>query len=117
MKSGRFISGALLAVWLLLSIAPAGFALQNDQCLICNQKSCPMKKMSHPSCHENNKPSLKFESCNCKNNTFLFLFDAVMPDVTFDSHENIALLNRQVLFFQSLIDPQNNTPPPKTIAA
>lgn len=117
MKSGRVIAGCLLAVWFVLSIAPAGIALQNDQCLICNQKSCPMKKMEHPSCHESNKPTLKFEACSCKHNTFVFTFSAVMPDVNFDSHELVALLTRQVLFFQSSIDPQNDTPPPKTVAA
>src|SRR5262245_34518249 len=116
MKAGRVISGCLLAVWLLLSIAPAGIALQNDQCLVCNQKSCPMKKMEHPSCHENNKPTLKFETCSCKHNTFVFTFNAVMPDVNFDLHEFIASLNRPGLFFQSLVDPQNDTPPPKPLA-
>jgi hypothetical protein len=117
MKSGRLISLALLAVWLLLSIAPAGIALQNDQCLVCNQKSCPMKKMEHPSCHENNKPILKFEACSCKHNTFVFTFNAVMPDLNFDSQEFVAPLTGQVLSYKSSIDLQNDTPPPKPLVA
>jgi hypothetical protein len=118
MKSGRIVSGSLFAVWLLLSIAPAGIALQNDQCLVCNQKSCPMKKkMEHPSCHEDKKPVLKFEACNCKHNTFVFTYNAVIPDVNFDSHKFIALLSERVLSFQSFLNPQNDTPPPKTLAA
>lgn len=76
-----------------------------------------MKKESHPSCHESNKPTLKLEACNCKHNSFLFTFDGIMPDVNLDSHEFMASLNRPALFFQSLVDPQNDTPPPKTIAA
>jgi hypothetical protein len=118
MKSGRFISGALLIVWLILSIAPAGFALQNDHCLICTKKSCPVEKVSHPSCHENQKATaLKFEACNCQHNSFLFTFDAVMPEINFESHEVIALLTPQAGFFQSFVNPQNNTPPPKPLAA
>jgi hypothetical protein len=117
MKSGRFISGALLAVWLLLSVAPAGFALQNDHCLICNKKSCPIEKVSHPSCHENQKATLKFVACNCQHNSFVFTFDGVMPDVDFESHEVVALLIGQAGFLQFLVNPQNNTPPPKPFAA
>jgi hypothetical protein len=113
MKSGRIVAGCLLAVWFILSIAPAGFALQNDQCLVCNQKSCPMKKMEHPSCHESNKPTLKFESCKCKHNNFVFTFDGVMPDAQLRTQEVIVPLLKPSLFFHSKDKSRTDTPPPK----
>src|SRR5262249_46492723 len=118
MKSGRFISGCLLAVWLILSTAPAGMAFQKDSCPICNQKSCPMKKMTHPSCNENNQPPLKFDSCSChKQDTILFTFNLVMPDRNSDFHELITLLPEPFLSLQSEAASKTDPPPPKPLAA